>query len=265
LNDQKVIETREAMQFVEKFTTALGERTLLSTKSPLLDAEGKITGIIGVSTDITEREHRAKQLQFILKELSHRSKNLLMIIQAIARQSIRQSASLEDFESRFNDRLASLSRLHDLLVQEEWKGAALQAVAQTQTNPFGEGRVKITGPALMLKPDVAQVISMILHELATNASKYGALSAVQGQVALSWDYVGNDRKRLFVRWEEVGGPPVMAPTSSGFGTLVLERMALQIQGASSSVKFNSPGVIWYLEAPVSSFVELPETEKSTLG
>jgi PAS domain S-box-containing protein len=262
MNDKKVIETREAMQFVEKFTTALGVRTLLSTKSPLLDAEGNIAGIIGVSTDITEREDRAKHFQFILKELSHRSKNLLMIIQAIARQGIRQSATLEDFETRFNDRLASLSRLHDLLVQEEWKGASLQAVAQTQTNPFGDGRVNIAGPSLMLKPDVAQVISMILHELATNASKYGALSSVRGQVGLSWDYVGDERKRLFVRWEESGGPPVIAPTSNGFGTLVLERMALQIQGASSVVKFNSPGVIWYLEAPVSSFGERADRERS---
>ena len=96
-NDRKVIQAGTSMQFVEQFTTERGVRTLLSTKSPLFDDDGKIVGTIGVSTDITERENRAKHVEFIMRELSHRSKNLLMIIQAVARQSIRQSSDLKDF------------------------------------------------------------------------------------------------------------------------------------------------------------------------
>lgn len=258
LNDRKVIETQNAMQFVEQFTTDRGQRTLLSTKSPLFDAGGKVVGVIGVSTDITDRESRAKHLEFIMKELSHRSKNLLMIIQAIARQSIRQSQDLQDFEHQFNERLASLARLHDLLVQEEWRGAALRAVVQTQTGPFAGDRIKIEGPDIRLRPDVAQVISMVLHELATNASKYGALSSAAGIVSIDWNFVGSERKRLFVRWTEQGGPMVMSPQRKGFGTIVLERMALQIADASSVIKFHQSGIIWYLEAPFASFVDASE-------
>ena len=115
-NDRKVIESGTSMQFVEPFTTLQGRRTLLSTKSPLFDEDGKIVGTIGVSTDITDRENRARHVDFIMRELSHRSKNLLMIIQSVASQSIKQSVSLEDFRLQFTERLASLSRLHDLLI-----------------------------------------------------------------------------------------------------------------------------------------------------
>jgi PAS domain S-box-containing protein len=253
-NDRKVIEAGTSMQFVEQFTTLQGVRTLLSTKSPLFDDDGTIVGTIGVSTDITERENRAKHVEFIMRELSHRSKNLLMIIQAVARQSIRQSSNLEDFERQFNERLASLARLHDLLVQEEWRGASLRAITQTQVGPFAGSRMKIEGPEILLKPDIAQVISMVFHELATNGSKYGALSTTTGVVLVSWDFVGDQRNRLSLRWQESGGPAVLQPQRRGFGSVVLERMALQVPDASASLKFLTTGVVWYLEAPLASFV-----------
>ncbi len=252
-NDQKVIETGTSMQFEERFTTAQGVRTLLSTKSPLFDEQGKIVGTIGVSTDITERENRARQIEFIMRELSHRSKNLLMIIQAVARQSVRQSSSLQDFEQQFNDRLASLARLHDLLIQEEWRGASLRAIAQTQVSPFAGNRAKIDGIEILLRPDIAQVISMVFHELATNAAKYGALSKAAGNIQITWGFVGDTRKRLFIRWQEIGGPLVVSPQRTGFGSSVLERMAVQIPDASVSLKFLPTGVIWHLEAPIESF------------
>jgi PAS domain S-box-containing protein len=256
-NDRKVIEARTSMQFVEQFTTPQGVRTLLSTKSPLFDEDGKIIGTIGVSTDITERENRARHVEFIMRELSHRSKNLLMIIQAVARQSIRQSSCLEDFERQFNERLASLARLHDLLIQEDWRGVSLRAITQTQVGPFAGNRIKIDGPEILLRPDIAQVISMVFHELATNASKYGALSTATGYVLVSWEFVGEQRNGLSLRWQEAGGPAVLLPQRRGFGSVVLERMALQIPDASASLKFVTTGVVWYLEAPLESF--LPST------
>jgi PAS domain S-box-containing protein len=138
-NDRKVIETGKSMQFVERFTTEQGVRTLLSTKSPLFDEQGTIVGTIGVSTDITEREIRAKHAEFIMHELSHRSKNILTIVQALAHQSIRRSSSLEEFSRHFNERLASLARLHDLLIQEEWRGVPLRTIAEMQVGPFAGG------------------------------------------------------------------------------------------------------------------------------
>jgi PAS domain S-box-containing protein len=254
-NDRQVIASGKSMQFVERFTTDEGERILLSTKSPLFDEAGDIIGTIGVSTDITERESRVRHVEFIMGELSHRSKNLLSVIIAIARQSAKESISLEDYTARFEERLSALARLHDLLVQEEWRGASLQALAQSQIAPFAGSRVTIEGPDVKLRPDVAQTICMVFHELATNASKYGALSNEKGSVAVTWGIMDAGEKRLFIQWQERNGPPVVTPQRRGFGTIVVERMSLQVRDASASLKYNSSGVIWYLEAPYESFVQ----------
>jgi PAS domain S-box-containing protein len=256
-NDRQVITSGKSMQFVERFTTGEGERVLLSTKSPLFDQAGDIVGTIGVSTDITERENRAKHVEFIMRELSHRSKNLLSVIIAIARQSAKQSISLEDYSARFEERLSALARLHDLLVQEEWRGASLQAIAHSQIAPFAGSRVTIEGPEVKLPPDVAQTVCMVFHELATNASKYGALSNEKGSVAVTWGIMDTGEKRFFIQWQERNGPPVVTPQRRGFGTVVVERMSLQVRDASASLKYPSGGVIWYLEAPYESFVQAP--------
>jgi PAS domain S-box-containing protein len=254
-NDRQVIASGKSMQFVERFTTDEGERILLSTKSPLFDDSGDIIGTIGVSTDITERESRVRHVEFIMRELSHRSKNLLSVIIAIARQSAKQSISLEDYAARFEERLSALARLHDLLVQEEWRGASLQAVAHSQIAPFAGSRVTVEGADVKLRPDVAQTMCMVFHELATNASKYGALSNEQGSVAVTWGLTDAGEKRLFIQWQERNGPPVVTPQRRGFGTIVVERMSLQVKDASACLKYNSSGVIWYLEAPYDSFVQ----------
>jgi PAS domain S-box-containing protein len=253
-NDRQVIASGKSMQFLERFTTHEGERVLLSTKSPLFDETGKIVGTIGVCTDITERENRAKHVEFIMRELTHRSKNLLSVILAIARQSAKQSISLDEFSVRFVERLSSLARLHDLLVHEEWKGASLHAVVQSQVSPFAGERVSFEGPDVRLGPDVAQTLCMVFHELATNALKYGALSNEEGRVVVTWGLIGNSSRRLFVQWQETKGPPVLAPQRRGFGSIVIERMSLQIRDASASLRYPSAGIIWYLEAPHDSFV-----------
>jgi PAS domain S-box-containing protein len=252
-NDRMVIKSGRSMQFVEHFTTGQGKRILLSTKSPLFDEEGKIVGTIGVSTDITERESRARHLEFVMRELSHRSKNLLTVILAIARQSIRQSTGLDEFGTRFTERLSALARLHDLLVQEEWRGAPLHAIAHSQIAPFAGNRFKLEGPNLSVRPDVGQVISMVFHELATNAAKYGALSSDEGNVLISWGYVTDERRRFFIQWQEQHGPAVLPPMRKGFGTTVVERMVLQIRESSASLKYPAAGVVWYLEAPYDAF------------
>jgi PAS domain S-box-containing protein len=258
-NDRHVIASKKSMQFVERFTTDQGERILLSTKSPLFDEAGDVVGTIGVSTDITEREHRARHVEFIMRELSHRSKNLLSVIIAIARQSAKQSTSVEDYCARFEERLSALARLHDLLVQEEWRGASLQAVANSQIAPFAGSRVRTEGPDVRLRPDVAQTISMVFHELATNASKYGALSNDKGTVAVTWGITDGGEQRFFMQWQEKNGPPVVTPRRKGFGTVVVERMSLQVKDASASLKYPSSGVIWYLEAPYESFIQAPSS------
>ena len=248
-NDRQVIASGKSMQFVERFTTDKGERMLLSTKSPLFDEDGDIVGTIGVSTDITEREARARHVEFIMRELSHRSKNLLSVIIAIARQSIRQSASLEDFGLRFNERLTALARLHDILVQEQWRGASLHTIAQSQIAPFAGNRFSLDGPTINVRPDVAQVLSMVFHELATNAAKYGALSSAEGNVSVTWKLISDGQKRLSIQWQELKGPPVSPPQRRGFGSTVVERMALQISDSSASLQYIAAGVIGIWKPP----------------
>ncbi len=244
------------MQFVEPLhAPPRASVTLLSTKSPLFDESGKIVGIIGVSTDITEREGRAKQLEFVMHELTHRSKNLLTIIQSVARQSIRQSSNLEDFESKFGDRLSSLASLHDLLVQKEWQGALLGSIAETQVGPFAFGRIELDGPEILLKPSVAQIIAMAFHELATNAAKYGALSNNSGTVSIKWGFEEGQQKTIFIKWQEAGGPIVAIPEREGFGSVVLQRTALQIPDSSASLQFLPSGVVWCLKAPSEWLVD----------
>jgi PAS domain S-box-containing protein len=252
-NDRQVIASGKSMQFVERFTTHEGERLLLSTKSPLFDEAGKIVGTIGVCTDITEREKRIKHTELIMRELTHRSKNLLSVILAIARQSAKQSVSLDQFSDRFVERLSALARLHDLLVQEEWNGASLHAVVKSQVAPFAGDRVSIEGPDVTLGPAIAQTLCMVFHELATNALKYGSLSNEEGKVLVSWGMMPC-LNRLFLQWQEIKGPPVSPPQRRGFGSVVIERMSLQIKDASASLKYPSTGITWYLEAPYESFV-----------
>ncbi len=251
-NDRKVIEAGRSMQFVETFTTDKGVRTLLSTKTPWFDADGAIIGTIGVSTDITERDEKARQVEFITRELSHRSKNLLLIIQSIARQSIRQSADLADFEARFVARLGTLSRLHDLLVQQEWRGAELRDIALAELGVLASSQVAIDGPDFVVRPAAAQVLAMVFHELATNATKYGALSTRDGRIVLSWSIVRDGAEQVVIAWDEEGGPPVAPPARKGFGSIVIERTVTQIAGAEGVLSFAPGGVQWRFRAPAAS-------------
>jgi len=262
-NDRKVIEAGISMQFEEHFTTDKGPRILLSTKSPLRDESGKIVGIIGVSTDITDREEKARHVGFIMRELSHRSKNLLAIVQSIARQSVRQSISLPEFEERFNARLAALASVHDLLVREDWHGASLSEIVRAQVAPFAGPRLAIEGPEILVKPSVAQVLSMAFHELCTNACKYGALSNASGTVSVRWN-IDSNPEQFSLEWSEHEGPCVNPPARSGFGTVVLERTALQILEAKVQLDFLPTGVVWKLTAPLAKLVDPPISQAPVL-
>lgn len=248
-NDRTVMARGESMQFEEAFTGVDGRRVFLSTKTPLRDQSGQVVGVVGVSTDVTDREKRAQHVEFIMRELSHRSKNLLTVIQSIARQTAKQSADFEEFQPAFDSRLQSLAALHDLLIQHNWAGASIAEVVQSQLKPFANrDRVDAKGPDILLKPDVAQIFAMAFHELATNATKYGALSGDHGCVTIRWTVTDG----LFaIDWKEQGGPAVSAPKREGFGSTVLKRIAAHIPQAKIDYAFDSTGVVWRLEAPLS--------------
>jgi PAS domain S-box-containing protein len=216
-------------------------------------ADGKAQLVANMVADITERKQAEEHIKLLMREVSHRSKNLLAVVQAIASQTIRTSETLEAFGKRFVQRLQGLAASQDLLVQENWRGVRIEDLAREQLIPFvdaGSARLTLRGAALMLKGEAVQAVGLALHELATNATKYGAWVTPIGHVSLTWA-VGSDGA-LQLKWVERGGPRVEAPMSKGFGQTVIENMvALAVEG-SVEMRFDPDGLTWSLSIPASN-------------
>jgi len=199
------------------------------TVSPVKNAEGKIVGASKIARDITEQKRNQEQIAILAREAEHRSKNLLATVQATINLS--QSDTPEGLKHAIEGRIRALANVHSLFVETRWIGAELSAIATQELAPYSETdetRVQIDGPQVLLEPNAAQAIAVALHELATNAAKYGALSVAKGQVDLKWSHEADER--LILRWTEIGGPAVQAPARQGFGCRVVERMIEQLRG-----------------------------------
>jgi PAS domain S-box-containing protein len=200
------------------------------TVSPVRDGEGKIVGASKIARDITEQKRSQEQIAILAREAEHRSKNLLANVQATVKLS--QSETTEGLKDVIEGRIRALANVHSLFVETRWIGAELSTIATQELAPYsraGEAaRVRIDGPQVLLKPDIAQGIAVILHELATNAAKYGALSTADGVIELKWSHETDGR--LILRWVELGGPAVRTPTKQGFGTRVIHGMIGQFKG-----------------------------------
>ena len=210
--------------------------------------------------DITERKEREAHIRFLMSEVSHRSKNLLAVVQAIASQTARATHSPVDFADDFSARLKSLASSLDLLVQQEWRGVSVKGLVQSQLGHYaepGNARVSVDGPDVMLTPLAAQYLGMALHELSTNAVKYGSLSGPAGTVAIAWHVAGAPSGRRFhMSWREDGGPAVEQPPSrTGFGSLVIERMAAEALHGQVTLEYPREGVRWSLDADAGRDVE----------
>jgi PAS domain S-box-containing protein len=177
------------------------------TVSPVRNAEGKIVGASKIARDITEQKRNQEQIATLAREAEHRSKNLLATVQATVNLS--QSDTSEGLKRAIEGRIQALANIHSLFVDSRWIGAELTTIATQELAPYSEKsktRVRIEGPQVLLEPNAAQIIAVILHELATNAAKYGALSTANGQVDLKWSHEGD--RRLHLCWMETGGPAV---------------------------------------------------------
>ena len=193
-------------------------RVWLSTKTPLRGPDGQVEGLVGISLEITERKRDEDRLRLMVHELNHRVKNTLVTVNSIASQTLRGADPA--LRQVLEDRLHALAAAHDVLTSEHWDGAELHNVVAGALAPYGgeqSGRFQVSGPPLRLLPRAALALAMALHELATNAVKYGALStdALEGRVELRWSTV-DDGLRLV--WSERGGPDVVPPSRRGFGT-----------------------------------------------
>lgn len=218
------------------------------------DVSGGISGITGAAVDITERKQSEAHLRLLLRELTHRSKNLLAVIQAMARQTAKHGGTVQSFVERFGERVQALARSHDLLVAESWRSVPLRDLVRSQLAYYIDREpdlIRIDGPSVHLRPEAAQSLGLALHELATNAAKYGAMSKSGGQVEISWlDASGSDDPAGFeLTWRERGGPKVAAPLSRGFGSMAIEHNLARALDAKVSLDFAAEGVTCHISVP----------------
>jgi two-component sensor histidine kinase len=206
--------------------------------------------ITGLRFAVERYREREEKERLLMREVNHRAKNMLSLVQAIAHRTAAQNP--EDFAERFSERIQALSANQDLLVRDEWKGVDIRDLVHAQLAHFADligSRIVVDGPGLRLKPAGAQAVGLALHELATNAGKYGALSTDSGCVDICWETNGGT---LAMSWTECGGPPVPAPKQRGFGTVVMEAMTAQSLNGAVQLDYYPSGVIWRLTCPVAS-------------
>jgi PAS domain S-box-containing protein len=215
--------------------------------------ERRTASVAGTVADITERKEREEQVQLLMREVNHRAKNMLSVVDAIAHQTATRNP--EDFVERFSERIQALSANQDLLVRNEWNGVEIEDLVCAQLALFADligSRIAVHGPKLRLKAASAQAIGLALHELATNAGKYGALSADAGRVDVRW---GIDADTFSMSWTERDGPPVFAPKRRGFGTMVMEAMTERSIDGKVDLDYAPSGVSWRLTCPAANALE----------
>jgi two-component sensor histidine kinase len=199
------------------------------TVSPLKDSAGKVVGASKIARDITERKRSEEQIASLAREAEHRAKNVLATVQATVHLS--EADTPDGLKDAIAGRIQALANDHALFVQARWTGAELRNLVEQELAPYAQhsqARVRIEGPVTVLEPNKAQTMAVVLHALATNAAKYGALSVADGVVKVAWSQP--TAGRLMLRWIELGGPLVNAPTRRGFGTLVIDNMTHQLKG-----------------------------------
>ncbi|WP_165184067.1 PAS domain S-box protein [Caulobacter soli] len=234
-----------AYGFEARFLCAGGiYRWMVANARPQIDARGQFQGYIGMAMDMTETKVAEARQRLLINELNHRVKNTLASIQSIARQTLRPDETPVHVRERLIDRLLAMSAAHDVLTRESWEGAGLEEIVLQGIAPFVDDqepdRIAISGPSLRVGASTALSLALAVHELATNASKYGALSTPAGKVVIAWEPTGPDGAIL--TWTERDGPPVRTPERKGFGTRLLHRGVAADLGGQPKLTFAVEGV-----------------------
>jgi len=232
--------------------------------APIVGYDGSLAGAVLVFRDVTERRRTAQRQTMLVGELNHRVKNALAIVQSLVQASLRQATSkpAQAMAQTLAERLQALHRAHDLLLESQWSGASLKAMVERELEPYqreGGPKIAIKGPDLLLPPQCTSILAMTLHELATNAVKYGALSVNTGQLGISWKTSRGNR--LFLVWEERGAPKVPAPQRStgGFGSQLIDKGIRHNLGGETKVDFRPGGLYVELTVPLTQSNE-PRTK-----
>jgi PAS domain S-box-containing protein len=216
------------------------------------DQAGHAKRLVGVNIDITERKRAEERQRALVAELDHRVKNVLANVSAVVSHTRKESTSVADFAAALDGRIRSMATTHELLSIGRWKGISLRELARRELAPYATGNnTEIDGPEVVLRAEAAQAMAMVLHELATNAAKYGALSTGSGRVSIQWDRPsnGHDRPQLALVWREIGGPPVVDPGKPSYGTSTIRDVVPYEFGGKVDLVFAPEGVRCRLELP----------------
>lgn len=219
-----------------------------------------------VKSFLDERDRVDGRQRLLIRELHHRVKNTLANVQAVLGATARSSSSIEIFYKAFSARVQSLAQTHSFLTDDYWQTASLQDILQAELSPYdnGSGRLKFKGPKVSLNADQAVPIGMAIHELATNSAKYGALSAPEGVLDVEWaTAIDQGNERLSLAWRESEGPQVKAPTSTGFGTVLIERVLKVQLDATVDMNFRPDGLCFTLSLPLKRDRLVPEYEQAS--
>jgi PAS domain S-box-containing protein len=243
-------------------TTRDGREIVVESSIVRVSYDGEIFAL-ETNRDITERKRHEESEHLIMREMSHRAKNMLGLVQAIARQTATRNP--EDFIERFSERIKALAANQDLLTRNEWKGVDLEELVRAQLAHFADivgSRIVVHGQKLHLNAGAAQAIGLALHELATNAGKYGALSLDAGSVDVGWQLDGDV---FAMNWTERNGPPVSPPERRGFGSTVVDVMAKRTVGGEVELDYAPSGLAWRLTCPAANALEPREREQNIRG
>ena len=225
--------------------------------APLHDAAGRLVGAINTLVDIAERKQVEERQTLLAREIHHRTKNLLTVVQSIVTRGLDTARPVKESRAAVLDRLAALAATYDNLITTSWEGVEFGEIVRRELGPF-PGQLEIGGPPVLLNPQSAQSLTLAVHELATNAAKYGALSAPAGRVSLRWAVTGTDwAQRFDLLWRESGGPPVVRPRRKGFGTMVLERVIAQDFDSRPRIDFDPDGLSYALNLPLALVIASP--------
>ncbi|MFY9957637.1 HWE histidine kinase domain-containing protein [Bradyrhizobium sp.] len=236
-------------------------RWCVGTAAATIDSSGRVVRISGVTVDITERKRAEERQSLLIREVDHRAKNALALAQSIVR--LTRADSVKTFVDAVEGRINALARVHTILSLSSWQGAEIGKLIDEELAPYSRGgQIRLSGAEVRLQPATAQTLALALHELVTNSAKYGALSAMSGQLSITWD-VEDDM--LALAWEETGGPLVHTPTSRGFGTRSLMASVESQLGGQALFDWRAEGLICRLRVPLARQASMPIPEERFAG
>jgi two-component sensor histidine kinase len=236
-----------------------GVRWIESRSLIVYDSDGHPQRLIGVNIDITERKRAEERQRALVAELDHRVKNALATVSSLVSQTGVGNRSVADFVAALEGRLRSMAATHELLGARWWQGVSLTELVRRELAPYAaRNNTELSGPEVVLRAEAGQAMAMVLHELATNAAKYGALSTKKGRVSIRWDRRLNGPPSLVLEWQEIGGPPIIAPGNRSYGTTAICDLIPYEFGGTVDLVFAREGVRCRLELPADWLSDVTE-------